>query len=406
LDKNKINLIEKAINDFKKGSMLIVVDDENRENEGDFIISGEKATPEDINFMMKYGRGLICTSLTSQKAKSLELAPMVENNTESMRTNFTISVDAKDKITTGISAKDRWQTLQVLLDDNSLPSDLVRPGHMFPLIAKDGGVLQRAGHTEACTDLCRLAGHNPMALLVEIVDEDGTMARMDKLKEIAKIHDLLIISIADLIEYRRKKEKLVEEIVDIPLPTKFGEFKMKLFEDKIHGDHHIALIKGEVNSKKEPLVRVHSQCLTGDLLASLRCDCGPQLVSALEKISKCDSGVLVYLRQEGRGIGLKNKILAYQLQDQGLDTVEANHKLGFSSDLREYGIGAQILKECGVKKMKLLTNNPKKIIGLEGYDLLITGRESIEIKSNSANEKYLKTKRDKLGHFLSELGND
>ena len=406
MDKNKINLIEKAINDFKKGSMLIVVDDENRENEGDFIISGEKATPEDINFMMKYGRGLICTSLTSQKAKSLELAPMVENNTESMRTNFTISVDAKDKITTGISAKDRWQTLQVLLDDNSLPSDLVRPGHMFPLIAKDGGVLQRAGHTEACTDLCRLAGHNPMALLVEIVDEDGTMARMDKLKEIAKIHDLLIISIADLIEYRRKKEKLVEEIVDIPLPTKFGEFKMKLFEDKIHGDHHIALIKGEVNSKKEPLVRVHSQCLTGDLLASLRCDCGPQLVSALEKISKCDSGVLVYLRQEGRGIGLKNKILAYQLQDQGLDTVEANHKLGFSSDLREYGIGAQILKECGVKKMKLLTNNPKKIIGLEGYDLLITGRESIEIKSNSANEKYLKTKRDKLGHFLSELGND
>ena len=386
--------------------MLIVVDDENRENEGDFIISGEKATPEDINFMMKYGRGLICTSLTSQKAKSLELAPMVENNTESMRTNFTVSVDAKDKITTGISAKDRWQTLQVLLDDNSLPSDLVRPGHMFPLIAKDGGVLQRAGHTEACTDLCRLAGHNPMALLVEIVDEDGTMARMDKLKEIANIHDLLIISIADLIEYRRKKEKLVEEIVDIPLPTKFGEFKMKLFEDKIHGDHHIALIKGVVNSKKEPLVRVHSQCLTGDLLASLRCDCGPQLVSALEKISKCDSGVLVYLRQEGRGIGLKNKILAYQLQDQGLDTVEANHKLGFSSDLREYGIGAQILKECGVKKMKLLTNNPKKIIGLEGYDLLITGRESIEIKSNSANEKYLKTKRDKLGHFLSELGND
>ena len=406
MDKNKINLIEKAINDFKNGSMLIVVDDENRENEGDFIISGEKATPEDINFMMKYGRGLICTSLTSQKAKSLELAPMVENNTESMRTNFTVSVDAKDKITTGISAKDRWQTLQVLLDDNSLPSDLVRPGHMFPLIAKDGGVLQRAGHTEACTDLCRLAGHNPMALLVEIVDEDGTMARMDKLKEIANIHDLLIISIADLIEYRRKKEKLVEEIVDIPLPTKFGEFKMKLFEDKIHGDHHIALIKGVVNSKKEPLVRVHSQCLTGDLLASLRCDCGPQLVSALEKISKCDSGVLVYLRQEGRGIGLKNKILAYQLQDQGLDTVEANHKLGFSSDLREYGIGAQILKECGVKKMKLLTNNPKKIIGLEGYDLLITGRESIEIKSNSANEKYLKTKRDKLGHFLSELGND
>ena len=401
--KEKFRLIENAISRFKAGKMLIVVDDEDRENEGDFIISGEKATPEDINFMMKYGRGLICTSLTSQKAKSLELAPMVENNTESMRTNFTVSVDAKDKITTGISAKDRWQTLQVLLDDNSLPSDLVRPGHMFPLIAKDGGVLQRAGHTEACTDLCRLAGHNPMALLVEIVDEDGTMARMDKLKEIAKIHDLLIISIADLIEYRRSKEKLVENIVDIPLPTRFGDFKMRLFEDRVNKDHHIALIKGDIEPDKDVLVRVHSQCLTGDIFASLRCDCGPQLVSALEQISKSDSGILVYLRQEGRGIGLKNKILAYQLQDKGFDTVEANNKLGFSSDLREYGIGAQILKECGVKKMKLLTNNPKKIIGLEGYNLEVVGRESIEIKSNSSNEKYLKTKRDKLGHLLSEL---
>ena len=401
--KEKFRLIENAISRFKAGKMLIVVDDEDRENEGDFIISGEKATPEDINFMMKYGRGLICTSLTSQKAKSLELAPMVENNTESMRTNFTVSVDAKDKITTGISAKDRWQTLQVLLDDNSLPSDLVRPGHMFPLIAKDGGVLQRAGHTEACTDLCRLAGHNPMALLVEIVDEDGTMARMDKLKEIAKIHDLLIISIADLIEYRRSKEKLVENIVDIPLPTRFGDFKMRLFEDRVNKDHHIALIKGDIEPDKDVLVRVHSQCLTGDIFASLRCDCGPQLVSALEQISKSDSGILVYLRQEGRGIGLKNKILAYQLQDKGFDTVEANNKLGFSSDLREYGIGAQILKECGVKKMKLLTNNPKKIIGLEGYNLEVVGREPIEIKSNSSNEKYLKTKRDKLGHLLSEL---
>ena len=284
--KEKFRLIEDAISRFKAGKMLIVVDDEDRENEGDFIISGEKATPEDINFMMKYGRGLICTSLTSQKAKSLELAPMVENNTESMRTNFTVSVDAKDKITTGISAKDRWQTLQVLLDDNSLPSDLVRPGHMFPLIAKDGGVLQRAGHTEACTDLCRLAGHNPMALLVEIVDEDGTMARMDKLKEIAKIHDLLIISIADLIEYRRSKEKLVENIVDIPLPTRFGDFKMRLFEDRVNKDHHIALIKGDIKSDKDVLVRVHSQCLTGDIFASLRYDCGPQLVSALDQISK------------------------------------------------------------------------------------------------------------------------
>ncbi len=402
-NKEKYRLIEEAISRFKSGKMLIVVDDEDRENEGDFIISADKATHEDINFMMKNGRGLICTSITSTKAKSLELSPMVENNTESMRTNFTVSVDAKDSITTGISAKDRWQTLQVLLDDKSTPNDLVRPGHMFPLIAKDGGVLQRAGHTEACIDLCRLAGHLPMALLVEIVDEDGTMARMDKLKEIAKKHDLLIISIADLIEYRRSKEKLVDEIVDIPLPTKFGEFKMRLFEDRINKDHHIALIKGDIDSDSDVLVRVHSQCLTGDIFASLRCDCGPQLVSALEQISKASSGILVYLRQEGRGIGLKNKILAYQLQDKGFDTVEANNKLGFSSDLREYGIGAQILKECGVRKMKLLTNNPKKIIGLEGYNLEVVGREPIEIKSNSSNEKYLKTKRDKLGHLFSEL---
>lgn len=404
MSKQKFKLIEDAIEQFKSGAMLIVVDDEDRENEGDFIISADKVTPDDVNFMMKHGRGLICTSITSNKAKQLNLSPMVENNTEHQKTNFTVSVDARDKITTGISAKDRWQTLQVLLSDSSSPEDLVRPGHMFPLVAKDGGVLQRAGHTEACIDLARLADHTPMALLVEIVDEDGSMARMEKLKKIASEHNLSIISIADLIEYRRNKEKLVDEIVDIPLPTRFGEFNMKLFEDKIHGDHHIALVKGEINSDSEPLVRVHSQCLTGDIFASLRCDCGPQLVSALDRISECDAGILVYLRQEGRGIGLKNKILAYQLQDTGLDTVQANEKLGFSSDLREYGIGAQILKECGVSKMRLLTNNPKKIVGLEGYDLTVIGREPIEIKSNSANEKYLRTKRDKLGHLLSELG--
>ena len=403
MDKEKIKLIESAIEEFNNGAMLIVVDDEDRENEGDFIISADKVTPDDINFMMKHGRGLICTSISTSKAKQLDLSPMVENNTEHQKTNFTVSVDAQKGISTGISAKDRWQTLQVLLDNNSKPSDLVCPGHMFPLIAKDGGVLQRAGHTEACIDLAKLAGHSPMGLLVEIVDEDGTMARLDKLKKIASEYSLSIISIADLIEYRRKKEKLIDEVVNIPLPTKFGEFKMRLFEDKIHGDHHIALVKGDIKSDSEPLVRVHSQCLTGDIFASLRCDCGPQLVSALDRISKSESGILVYLRQEGRGIGLKNKILAYQLQDSGLDTVEANEKLGFSSDLREYGIGAQILKECGVTKMKLLTNNPKKIIGLEGYDLSVVGRESIEIKSNSVNEKYLKTKRDKLGHLLSEL---
>ena len=403
MTKEKINTIKNAIEEFKNGQMLIVVDDEDRENEGDFIISADKATPDDINFMMKYGRGLICTSLTSERAKKLKLTPMVENNTEHQKTNFTVSVDAKENISTGISAKDRWQTLQVLLNLDSESSDLVRPGHMFPLIAKDGGVLQRAGHTEACVDLAKLANHSPMGLLVEIVDEDGTMARMDKLKQISNQHNLSIISIADLIEYRRSNEKLVDEVVDIPLPTKFGNFRMRLFEDTIHRDHHVALIKGDIDSDSEPLVRVHSQCLTGDIFASLRCDCGPQLVSALDRISQADSGILVYLRQEGRGIGLKNKMLAYQLQDDGLDTVEANEKLGFSSDLREYGIGAQILKECGVKKMRLLTNNPKKIIGLEGYDLTIVGRESIEIKSNDVNKRYLQTKRDKLGHLLSEL---
>ena len=403
MTKEKMNTIKNAIEEFKNGQMLIVVDDEDRENEGDFIISADKATPDDINFMMKYGRGLICTSLTSERAKKLKLAPMVENNTEHQKTNFTVSVDAKENISTGISAKDRWQTLQVMLDSKSKSSDLVRPGHMFPLIAKDGGVLQRAGHTEACVDLAKLANHSSMGLLVEIVDEDGTMARMDRLKQISKEHNLSIISIADLIEYRRSNEKLVDEVVDIPLPTKFGDFRMRLFEDTIHRDHHVALIKGDIVADSEPLVRVHSQCLTGDIFASLRCDCGPQLVSALDRISQADSGILVYLRQEGRGIGLKNKMLAYQLQDGGLDTVEANEKLGFSSDLREYGIGAQILKECGVSKMRLLTNNPKKIIGLEGYDLTIVGRESIEVKSNDANKKYLQTKRDKLGHLLSEL---
>ena len=402
--KEKFRLIEDAISRFKAGKMLIVVDDEDRENEGDFIISGEKATPEDINFMMKYGRGLICTSLTSQKAKSLELAPMVENNTESMRTNFTVSVDAKDKITTGISAKDRWQTLQVLLDDNSLPSDLVRPGHMFPLIAKDGGVLQRAGHTEAAMDLSILSGLKPGALLVEIVNDDGTMARMPELKIIAKKYNLSLISISDLIKYRRENDKIVEEISRIPFPSQFGDFELRLFEDKIHNDHHVAVVKGEISADKEALVRVHSQCLTGDLFASLRCDCGEQLNKALEQINDSGHGVLVYLRQEGRGIGLKNKIKAYQLQDQGLDTVEANQKLGFKADLREYGIGAEILIACGVSKMKILTNNPKKIIGLDGFDLKITGREPIEIKTNHVNEKYLTTKRDKLGHLI--LGNN
>jgi len=395
-----LKLIKSAIEDIKNGKMLIVVDDENRENEGDFIIASEKAKDSDINFMMKYGRGLICTSITSQKAKELNLNPMVANNTEHQRTNFTVSVDAKEGISTGISAKDRWKTLQVLLDDDSNPHDLVRPGHMFPLIAKDGGVLQRAGHTEAAMDLPRLAGLKPSSLLVEIVDEDGTMARRDSLEKISKKFDLKIISISDLIEYRRKYDKLVEEISSVPFPTHLGEFELKLFEDKINHDHHVAVVKGNIKKDLDALVRVHSQCLTGDIFGSLRCDCGLQLEESLKMIEKSGCGVLVYLRQEGRGIGLKNKIKAYQLQDKGLDTVEANHKLGYKADLREYGIGAQILIECNVGKMNLLTNNPKKIIGLEGFGLEVSKRVSIETKANCVNRKYLETKRDKLGHLI------
>ena len=398
----KLNSIKEAIKDFKNGKMLIVVDDENRENEGDFIISGEKATPDHINFMMKYGRGLICTSVSSERAKALDLNPMVDNNTENQKTNFTVSVDAKNGISTGISAKDRWQTLQVMLNTKSKPDDLVRPGHMFPLIAKDGGVLQRAGHTEACLDLTKLSNHKPLALLVEIVDDDGTMARYDSLVKISKKYNIKIISIADLISYRKKFDKLIEQITTVPFPTDFGNFELKLFEDSINGDHHVAVVKGNIKKEDEVLVRVHSQCLTGDIFGSLRCDCGPQLESALRMIESEGKGVLVYLRQEGRGIGLKNKIKAYQLQDEGYDTVEANHKLGFKADLREYGIGAQILLDCNIRKMRLLTNNPKKIISLEGFGLEVVDRVAIEFKPNEVNDKYLSTKRDKLGHLIME----
>ncbi len=396
---NKLN-IQEALWQFKNGKMLIVVDDEDRENEGDFIIAAEKATPEDINFMMKIGRGLICMPITPDHSHRLNLNPMVSDNTSIHETNFTVSVDAHKNTTTGISARDRWQTVQVILDNKSNPGDLARPGHMFPLVAKEGGVLQRAGHTEAAIDLAQLAGLKPASLLVEIVDDDGTMARRSQLEKISETYNLPLITIADLIEYRRKNEKLVEELSNIPLPNKFGDFTLRLFEDKVHGDHHVALVKGEFSHEDEVLVRVHSQCLTGDIFGSLRCDCGQQLSSALDQIEKAGRGLLVYLRQEGRGIGLKNKIMAYKLQDDGMDTVEANNHLGFPSDLREYGIGAQIIRECGVRKMQLLTNNPRKIIGLEGYGLEVVGREPIEFKSNAVNKKYLQTKRDKLGHFI------
>tara|TARA_B110000438_G_scaffold301518_1_gene356618 strand:+ start:899 stop:2113 length:1215 start_codon:yes stop_codon:yes gene_type:complete len=398
----KFDSIEKAIDEFRQGKMLVVVDDEDRENEGDFIVAAEMATPDDINFMMKHGRGLICMPITQDCANQFNLGPMVPhtNNTALYDTNFTISVDAVKNATTGISSADRWETVQVLLDEDAKPSDLGRPGHMFPLTSKDGGVLQRAGHTEASVDLATLAGLKPAALLVEIVDEDGTMARGDRLEKIAKEHDLTLITIADLIEYRRKKEELVDELSMIPLPNKYGDFKLILFEDKIHGDHHVALVKGDIKEDDDTLVRVHSQCLTGDIFGSFRCDCGQQLEGALTRIEQEGRGVLVYLRQEGRGIGLKNKIKAYQLQDDGLDTVEANEKLGYAADLREYGIGAQILRKCGVRKMRILTNNPRKIVGVEGYGLEVVGREPLEFEANPVNEKYLKTKRDKLGHFI------
>ena len=398
------NKIKQAIKEFKEGKMVIVVDDKDRENEGDFIVSADLCSAEDINFMMKEARGLICVSISNERANQLKLSPMVSSSTAVHETNFTVSVDAIKNATTGISAKDRWETVKVLMDKNSKPEDLARPGHMFPLIAKEGGVLQRAGHTEAAMDLSKLAGLKSGALLVEIVNDDGTMARTPQLKQIAEKYNMSLISISDLIKYRREHDKIVEEISRVPFPTEFGDFELRLFEDKIHKDHHVAIVKGDISKNKESLVRVHSQCLTGDIFGSLRCDCGHQLNSALDMINKSGSGVLVYLRQEGRGIGLKNKIKAYQLQDQGLDTVEANHKLGFKADLREYGIGAEILIACGIKKMKLLTNNPKKIIGLDGFGLEVIGRESIEISSNEVNNKYLTTKRDKLGHLI--MGSD
>ena len=399
----KLSRIEEAVADIKNGKMVIVIDDEDRENEGDFIIASEKATVQDVNFMMKEGRGLLCISINNQTAQKLELTPMVNSNTTSHGTNFTVSVDAIKNSTTGISANDRWQSVQVIINDESKPEDLARPGHMFPLVAKDGGVLQRAGHTEAALDLARLANLKPSGLLVEIVDEDGSMARKESLFNIAEKFNLKIISISDLIKYRKKTERLVQEISSVPFPTEFGDFTLKLFEDKVNGDHHVAIVKGDISADDEVIVRVHSQCLTGDIFGSMRCDCGQQLEAALKEIESAGKGVLVYLRQEGRGIGLKNKIKAYQLQDQGLDTVEANHALGFKSDLREYGIGAQILLECNVKKMKLLTNNPKKIIGLEGFGLEIVDRMPIEFATNNVNEKYMETKRDKLGHLI--MGN-
>lgn len=394
------NKIEDAVADFREGKIVIVVDDEDREDEGDFTIAAEKSTAETINFMAKFGRGIICAPITSKRAKELDLEPMVDSNTSLHETPFTVSVDYVHGTTTGVSTHDRAATIKALVNPKTKPSDLARPGHIFPLRSMEGGVLRRAGHTEAVIDLCELANIAPVGVLVEILNDDGTMARVPDLVKIAEQFNLKIITIKDLIQYRLSGVKLVKRISSAHLPTRYGDFQIILYRSDIDKKDHIALVKGELHSEKPVLVRVHSECLTGDIFGSLRCDCNDQLTAAMKMVDKHGSGVVLYMRQEGRGIGLDNKIQAYKLQDEGLDTVEANEKLGFRADLRDYGIGAQILLDLGIRKMSLLTNNPKKIVGLEGYGLEIVERIPLEIESHPLNEKYLKAKRDKLGHLI------
>jgi 3,4-dihydroxy 2-butanone 4-phosphate synthase / GTP cyclohydrolase II len=398
--KKTFDSIESVVADLRKGKMVIVVDDADRENEGDLICAAQFISPATVNFMAKHGRGLICVATTSTRLEQLGIGRMVKENRESFRTDFQVSVDAARGITTGISAADRSRTIQIMADPTAVPEDLVQPGHVFPLRARPGGVLQRAGHTEAAVDLATLADCRPIGVLCEILNDDGTMARLPQLLKFAKKHKLKICTIEDLIHFRRTREKLVEKIETVKMPTDFGDFDLHLYRSKIDGQHHVALVRGEVAGAKSVLVRVHSECLTGDVFGSRRCDCGPQLHQAMKQVAEAGRGVIVYMRQEGRGIGLAPKIKAYKLQEQGLDTVEANEKLGYGMDLREYGLGAQILVDLGLKTIRLLTNNPKKVVGLEGYGLKITEQVPIKIKSNPHNERYLKTKREKLGHLL------
>jgi 3,4-dihydroxy 2-butanone 4-phosphate synthase/GTP cyclohydrolase II len=396
----KFSPIESILEDIAQGKPVIVVDSEDRENEGDLVLASEFATPETINFMAKEGRGLICVSLSESRAEDLDLEIIENKNSGLHKTNFTISVDSKENVTTGISAFDRSITIQKLISDETIPKDLSRPGHIFPIVGKSGGVLRRAGHTEASMDLATMAGLKPSGVICEIMADDGTMARGEELERFAERHDLKIISISELIKQLSKKRKLVEKVESINLPTKSGQFNLHLYEGIFDGKTHLALTKGDVRSSEPVLVRVHSECLTGDIFHSMRCDCGDQLDSALDLIESKGSGIIVYLRQEGRGIGLKHKIRAYKLQERGLDTVEANQELGFKPDLRDYGVGAQILKDLGARKLAVLTNNPKKLIGLEGHGLEITSRIPIVIEKNKDNANYLDTKEKKLGHLL------